>query len=48
MYEPDDGMHQDSYFVAVEYQQPRMIQKETAQIEEGNAQQEGVMACSQS
>lgn len=35
-------------FVAVEYQQPRMIQKETAQIEEGNAQQEGVMACSQS
>ena len=24
--------------VAVEYQQPRMIQKETAQIEEGNAQ----------
>ena len=35
-------------FVAVEYQQPRMIQKETAQIEEGNAQQEGVMACSPS
>lgn len=35
-------------FVAVEYQQPRMIQKETAQIEEGNAQQEGVMACGQS